>query len=145
MGEQLLYVFPELHHWSVSGIPWQVLLWFPHHATEHRCRPLPHAFSQPWVTLWRHVQKTFPSLAAMIYRLVTFCDCHSRKTIGLLINWLDHISPGGRLTEEKLQAHVDPQKTLCFLCGPPPMIEAISKTLLDAGLPKDRILFEKWW
>ncbi|TKS88577.1 Oxidoreductase NAD-binding domain-containing protein 1 [Collichthys lucidus] len=51
----------------------------------------------------------------------------------------------GRITEEELRAHVDPQRTLCFLCGPPPMIEAISKTLMDFGLPKDRILFEKWW
>uniref|UniRef100_H3CUZ0 Oxidoreductase NAD-binding domain containing 1 n=1 Tax=Tetraodon nigroviridis TaxID=99883 RepID=H3CUZ0_TETNG len=51
----------------------------------------------------------------------------------------------GRITEEELQARVDPQKTLCFLCGPPPMIEALSKTLLDSGLPKDKILFEKWW
>lgn len=50
-----------------------------------------------------------------------------------------------RITEEELRAHVDPQRTLCYLCGPPPMIEAISKTLMDMGLPKDRILFEKWW
>ncbi|KAG7245084.1 hypothetical protein INR49_023650 [Caranx melampygus] len=51
----------------------------------------------------------------------------------------------GRITEEELRAHVDPQRTLCYLCGPPPMIEAISKTLMDLGLSKDRILFEKWW
>ncbi|XP_051246024.1 oxidoreductase NAD-binding domain-containing protein 1 isoform X2 [Dicentrarchus labrax] len=51
----------------------------------------------------------------------------------------------GRITEEELRAHVDPQRTLCFLCGPPPMIEAISKTLMDFGLTKDRILYEKWW
>ncbi|KAM6900066.1 oxidoreductase NAD-binding domain-containing protein 1 [Xenentodon cancila] len=51
----------------------------------------------------------------------------------------------GRIKEEELQAHVDPQRTLCYLCGPPPMIEAISKSLKDLGLPKDRILFEKWW
>lgn len=145
MGEQLLYVCPELHHRSVSGIPWQPLLWFPHHATEHRSRPRPLAFCQPWVILWHHLQQTFLSLAAMMNRFVTFCDCHSRKAIGLLINWLDCISLGGRVTEEELQARVDPEKTLCFLCGPPPMIEAISKALLDSGLPKDKILFEKWW
>lgn len=43
-------VFPELHHWGVSGVPWQVLLWLLRHATEHRCRPAPPAFSPPWVT-----------------------------------------------------------------------------------------------
>ncbi|CAL8397158.1 oxidoreductase NAD-binding domain-containing protein 1 isoform X1 [Gadus morhua] len=51
----------------------------------------------------------------------------------------------GRITEADLRAHVDPQRTLCYLCGPPPMIEAISQSLIDLGLPKDRILFEKWW
>ncbi|XP_017281802.1 oxidoreductase NAD-binding domain-containing protein 1 isoform X2 [Kryptolebias marmoratus] len=59
-----------------------------------------------------------------------------------------HLQPfvrSGRITEEELQAHVNPQRTLCYLCGPPPMIEAISKTLTGLGLPKDRILFEKWW
>ncbi|XP_071385422.1 oxidoreductase NAD-binding domain-containing protein 1 isoform X2 [Centroberyx affinis] len=59
-----------------------------------------------------------------------------------------HLQPfinRGRITEEELRAHVDPQRTLCYLCGPPPMIEAISQTLMDLGLPKDRILFEKWW
>lgn len=51
----------------------------------------------------------------------------------------------GRITPDELQAHVDPKRTLCYLCGPPPMIEAFSQTLMDLGLPKDRILFEKWW
>ncbi|XP_072226479.1 oxidoreductase NAD-binding domain-containing protein 1 isoform X1 [Leuresthes tenuis] len=59
-----------------------------------------------------------------------------------------HLQPfvkSGRITAEELQAHVDPQRTLCYLCGPPPMIEALSKNLMDFGLPKDRIIFEKWW
>ncbi|CAG5890746.1 unnamed protein product [Menidia menidia] len=51
----------------------------------------------------------------------------------------------GRITAEELQARVDTSRTLCFLCGPPPMIEAISQTLRDLGLPADRIIFEKWW
>lgn len=55
------------------------------------------------------------------------------------------VSSGGRITEEELQANVDPQRTLCYLCGPPPMIEAVSQTLMHLGLPKDRIVFEKWW
>ncbi|CAL8294324.1 unnamed protein product [Merluccius merluccius] len=55
------------------------------------------------------------------------------------------ITRRGRITKADLRAHVDPQKTLCYLCGPPPFIEAISEALTDLGLPKDRILFEKWW
>ncbi|XP_070702495.1 oxidoreductase NAD-binding domain-containing protein 1 isoform X2 [Pempheris klunzingeri] len=50
-----------------------------------------------------------------------------------------------RITEVELQPHVDRERTLCFLCGPPPMIETLSKMLMDLGLPKDRIIFEKWW
>ncbi|XP_053719921.1 oxidoreductase NAD-binding domain-containing protein 1 [Synchiropus splendidus] len=50
-----------------------------------------------------------------------------------------------RITQEDLRTHVDPHKTLCYLCGPPPMIEAVSQTLQDLGLSQDRILFEKWW
>lgn len=59
-----------------------------------------------------------------------------------------HLQPfvrSGRITEAELKAHVDPERTLCYLCGPPPMIEATSQILVDLGLPKDRILFEKWW
>ncbi|KAM7384049.1 hypothetical protein PAMA_011412 [Pampus argenteus] len=59
-----------------------------------------------------------------------------------------HLQPfvnRGRITEAELRTRVDPQRTLCYLCGPPPMIEAISKTLMELGLPKDRIIFEKWW
>lgn len=69
LGEQLLCVFPELHHRGVSGIPWQVLLWFPRHAAERGCRPVPHAFSQAWVTL----------PCTNIYRVVTSCDRHYRE------------------------------------------------------------------
>ncbi|XP_056154673.1 oxidoreductase NAD-binding domain-containing protein 1 [Lampris incognitus] len=50
-----------------------------------------------------------------------------------------------RITAASLQPHVDPERTVCYLCGPPPMIEAVSQTLTDFGLPKDRIIFEKWW
>ncbi|XP_056336419.1 oxidoreductase NAD-binding domain-containing protein 1 [Danio aesculapii] len=51
----------------------------------------------------------------------------------------------GRISEEELQRYVDPERTLCYLCGPPPMIEKVSSDLQSTGLPEDRILFEKWW
>ncbi|XP_060915156.1 oxidoreductase NAD-binding domain-containing protein 1 [Labrus mixtus] len=73
------------------------------------------------------------------------CDFHITQQSTDVDPHLQPFLNRGRITEEELQAHVDPQRTLCFLCGPPPMIEAISKTLMDLGLPKDRILFEKWW
>ncbi|XP_029938199.1 oxidoreductase NAD-binding domain-containing protein 1 isoform X2 [Salarias fasciatus] len=73
------------------------------------------------------------------------CDFHVTQQSADVDPHLQPFINRGRITEEGLRAHVDPQRTLCYLCGPPPMIEAISKTLTDFGLPKDRILFEKWW
>ncbi|KAM9383960.1 oxidoreductase NAD-binding domain-containing protein 1 isoform 2-T2 [Pholidichthys leucotaenia] len=73
------------------------------------------------------------------------CDFHVTQQSAGVDPRLQPFVSRGRITGEVLQAHVDPQRTLCYLCGPPPMIEAISETLMDLGLPKDRILFEKWW
>ncbi|KAI9526884.1 hypothetical protein NQZ68_035157 [Dissostichus eleginoides] len=73
------------------------------------------------------------------------CDLHVTQQITDVDSHLQPFINRGRITEEELRSHVDLQRTLCFLCGPPPMIETLSKTLLDFGLPKDRILFEKWW
>ncbi|XP_034561299.1 oxidoreductase NAD-binding domain-containing protein 1 isoform X2 [Notolabrus celidotus] len=73
------------------------------------------------------------------------CDFHVTQESTDVDPHLQPFLSRGRITEEELRAHMDPQRTLCFLCGPPPMIEAFSKTLTDLGLPGDRILFEKWW
>ncbi|KAM3596462.1 uncharacterized protein V6R79_014865 [Siganus canaliculatus] len=73
------------------------------------------------------------------------CDFHVTQQSADVDPHLQPFVSCGRITEEELKARVDLERTLCFLCGPPPMIEAISKTLMDFGLPKDRILFEKWW
>ena len=32
-----------------------------------------------------------------------------------------------------------------FICGPRPMIDGITKELIDYGVPKEHIHFEKWW
>ena len=32
-----------------------------------------------------------------------------------------------------------------FICGPPQMIEGLSKSLLKSGIPRKKIHFEKWW
>uniref|UniRef100_A0A3Q4BX12 Oxidoreductase NAD-binding domain-containing protein 1 n=1 Tax=Mola mola TaxID=94237 RepID=A0A3Q4BX12_MOLML len=73
------------------------------------------------------------------------CDFHVTQQSTDVDPYLQAFLSRGRITKEQLQARVDPQSTLCFLCGPPPMIEAISKALQQFGLPKDKILFEKWW
>lgn len=32
-----------------------------------------------------------------------------------------------------------------FICGPRPLIDGITKELLETGVPKERIHYEKWW
>ncbi|XP_026885906.2 oxidoreductase NAD-binding domain-containing protein 1 [Electrophorus electricus] len=58
---------------------------------------------------------------------------------------LQPCTASGRISEESLRHCVDPEHTLCYLCGPPPMIENVSTVLQRLGLSEDRILFEKWW
>lgn len=52
---------------------------------------------------------------------------------------------GGKISQEVLRSHISPVRTLCYLCGPPPMIESVSRDLQNLGLSMDKILFEKWW
>ncbi|XP_009674698.2 oxidoreductase NAD-binding domain-containing protein 1 isoform X4 [Struthio camelus] len=50
----------------------------------------------------------------------------------------------GRISEEDLEKHVS-KDTLWYICGPPPMIESISKLLANIGVSRDCVFFEKWW
>ncbi|KAM9308031.1 oxidoreductase NAD-binding domain-containing protein 1 [Gastrophryne carolinensis] len=50
----------------------------------------------------------------------------------------------GRITASHLANSVSPNK-LCYICGPPPMIEAMCKQLQDLQVPREQIYFEKWW
>ncbi|XP_019364208.1 PREDICTED: oxidoreductase NAD-binding domain-containing protein 1 [Gavialis gangeticus] len=50
----------------------------------------------------------------------------------------------GRISAKDLEKHAS-KDTLWYICGPPPMIESISKLLKNLGVPADCILFEKWW
>ncbi|XP_009574494.1 PREDICTED: oxidoreductase NAD-binding domain-containing protein 1 isoform X2 [Fulmarus glacialis] len=50
----------------------------------------------------------------------------------------------GRISEKDLEKHVS-NDTLWYICGPPPMIESISKLLSNIGVPRNCVFFEKWW
>eukprot|EP00062_Callorhinchus_milii_P012564 gi/632959733/ref/XP_007895791.1/ PREDICTED: oxidoreductase NAD-binding domain-containing protein 1 isoform X1 [Callorhinchus milii] len=50
----------------------------------------------------------------------------------------------GRISEMTLAQHVS-KNNICFICGPPPMIESVSQKLEKLGVPKENIIFEKWW
>ncbi|NXA77626.1 OXND1 protein, partial [Thryothorus ludovicianus] len=54
-----------------------------------------------------------------------------------------HIT-GGRISEKDLKKHVS-DNTSWYICGPPPMIESISKLLTNIGVPRNCVFFEKWW
>lgn len=57
----------------------------------------------------------------------------------------DWDGPRGRLTREMLLEHVpDVAKRRVHLCGPPPMMDAVSAILLEAGVPKAEIHTEKF-
>ncbi|XP_054048636.1 oxidoreductase NAD-binding domain-containing protein 1 isoform X2 [Rissa tridactyla] len=49
-----------------------------------------------------------------------------------------------RISEKDLEKHVS-KDTLWYICGPPPMIESISKLLSSIGVPRNCVFFEKWW
>ncbi|XP_015709267.1 oxidoreductase NAD-binding domain-containing protein 1 isoform X2 [Coturnix japonica] len=50
----------------------------------------------------------------------------------------------GRISEKDLEKHVS-EDTLWYICGPPPMIESISKLLYKSGVHRNCVFFEKWW
>ena len=54
----------------------------------------------------------------------------------------------GRITQDALKGHLaekDLLNTVCFICGPGPMIDSMESYLVNIGLAKDQIHYEKWW
>ena len=57
----------------------------------------------------------------------------------------DH--PIGRLDRDRLSgmlAGLDPARTTALICGPGPMVTAVSDALLDLGMPMEKIVFERF-
>ncbi len=50
----------------------------------------------------------------------------------------------GRLARADLAPLVHGRETLCFVCGPPALVEEIPKALEDLGVPRQRIRTEEW-
>lgn len=50
----------------------------------------------------------------------------------------------GRLTGADLAPLVHGRETLCFICGPPALVQEIPKMLQDLGVPRTRIRTEEW-
>mgnify|MGYP000489418370 CR=1 FL=1 len=53
----------------------------------------------------------------------------------------------GRLTHDRLRElldGLDPRRTLALICGPGPMVSALSDNLLDLGLPINKVIYERF-
>lgn len=48
----------------------------------------------------------------------------------------------GRVTREQIAAMMDGSDTLCFVCGPPAMVQDVTTWLREIGVAKERILAE---
>ena len=50
----------------------------------------------------------------------------------------------GRITRDDLAPLVHDQRTLCFVCGPPTLVEEMPKVLQPPGVPPERVHTERW-
>jgi NAD(P)H-flavin reductase len=50
----------------------------------------------------------------------------------------------GRLGRDDLVPLVHGHATLCFVCGPPALVQEIPQILVDLGVPRERIKTEEW-
>ena len=56
----------------------------------------------------------------------------------------DWAGPRGRLNRDALAELVHDPATLCFICGPPALVDEMPKILSDLGIPRQRIKIEEW-
>jgi ferredoxin-NADP reductase len=50
----------------------------------------------------------------------------------------------GRITRAQLAALLDDPETLCFVCGPAPMVDDVPRMLQDLGVDRSRISVEEF-
>ncbi|KAM6209328.1 oxidoreductase NAD-binding domain-containing protein 1 isoform 2-T2 [Sarcoramphus papa] len=72
------------------------------------------------------------------------CRFHVTQQSSQICKELEPHVTEGRISEKDLEKHVS-KDTLWYICGPPPMIESISKLLSNIGVPRNCVFFEKWW
>ena len=47
--------------------------------------------------------------------------------------------------ERTLGGRESSERRLCYLCGPPAMVEQVRAWLLELNIPEDNIRYELWW
>ena len=60
------------------------------------------------------------------------------------VSGADWTGARGRLNREALEELVHDPATLCFVCGPPALVDEMPKILTDLGIPRERIRVEEW-
>jgi glycine betaine catabolism B len=57
---------------------------------------------------------------------------------------VDWTGARGRLTRDALAELVHDPATLCFVCGPPALVDEMPRLLTELGVPRERIRIEEW-
>jgi NAD(P)H-flavin reductase len=76
-------------------------------------------------------------------KLATAGDIELRQTVTRATD-TDWAGPRGRLNRDALAELVHDPATLCFVCGPPALVEEIPRILTELGIPRERIRIEEW-
>nr|XP_056713986.1 oxidoreductase NAD-binding domain-containing protein 1 isoform X1 [Euleptes europaea] len=72
------------------------------------------------------------------------CSFHVTQQSSEICENLQPYVKEGRISGKDLEKYIS-KETLWYICGPPPMIESISKLLGNLGVAQKNIFFEKWW
>ncbi|KAJ1102159.1 hypothetical protein NDU88_007213 [Pleurodeles waltl] len=73
------------------------------------------------------------------------CNFHVTNQSSQVCHELTPYMTEGRISEKDLAKSLQDANNLCYICGPPPMIEAVCRQLENLNVPRDKIRFEKWW
>ncbi|KAM3679757.1 oxidoreductase NAD-binding domain-containing protein 1 isoform 4-T5 [Ammospiza maritima maritima] len=103
-------------------------------AVKHTAHPPAH---------WIHTEKNILGLMKAFPGKISCCFHVTQQRSQICKELQPHITEG-RISEKDLEKHVS-NDTSWYICGPPPMIESISKLLTNIGVPRNRVFFEKWW
>lgn len=76
-------------------------------------------------------------------RLARDGEIELRQTVTRAVD-ADWTGARGRLNRAALEELVHDPATLCFICGPPALVDEIPRILAEIGIPKERIKIEEW-
>jgi len=108
---------------------------------------LRHSLLVPHVAIGLMYSARLPEEFAYAEELRAMTDA---GTIELRMTVTRDVGPGdwtgtrGRITRDELEPLVHDGQTLCFVCGPPALVEEMPKLLLSLGVARERVRVEEW-